>query len=79
MSKRGLAFTTVLTAIIAAYLVVVAVVLEHAAVTSADHAVVTLVKVLLGAAVLVTLGLLAALARLDDETAGRPGEALPTE
>ena len=79
MSKRGLAFTTVLAAIITAYLVIVGAVLDRAATSPADHAVVTLVKVLFGAAALVTLGLLAALARLDDETSRRADETLPFE
>jgi len=79
MSKRGLAFTTVLAVIITAYLVIVAAVLDSAATSSADHAVVTLVKVLLGAAALVALGLLVALARLDDETARPADETLPFE
>jgi len=79
MSKRGLAFTTVLAVIITAYLVIVAAVLDSAATSSADHAVVTLVKVLLGATALVALGLLAALARLDDETARPTDETLPFE
>ena len=79
MSKRGLTFTTVLAVIITAYLVIVAAVLDSAATSSADHAVVTLVKVLLGATALVALGLLAALARLDDETARPTDETLPFE
>jgi len=68
MSERGLAFTTVLAAIVTAYLAIAGTVLDGAAATAADHAVVTLVKVLFGGGAIVTLGLLAALARLDDET-----------
>ena len=69
MSKRGLAFTTVIAAIVTVYFLIAAAVRGAAASTSADHAVVTLVKVLCGATAIVALGLVAALARLDDETA----------
>jgi hypothetical protein len=60
---------TVLAATLTAYFAIVTAVLDRGAATAVDQAVVTLMKVALGATVILTLGLLAGLAHLDDQDA----------
>ena len=67
MTKRGLAFATAFACVLTAYFVVATAVLADRATTAADHAVVDLLGVFLGATGLMALGLLVTLGRLEDE------------